>query len=86
MTTVRSSGVSTEPMSLNFSDCAQPPSGAVQYCQVKATSAEVTGVPSDHTRPSFSFQVMVVRSSDTPPFSTVGISSASHGTMVPFSL
>jgi len=34
----------------------------------------------------FSFQVMVVRSSDTPPFSTVGISAARKGTSSPFSL
>jgi len=55
----------------------------VQYCQVNTASAEVTGVPSDHTRPGFSFQVIVVRSSETPPFCTVGMSSARKGTRTP---
>jgi gamma-glutamylcysteine synthetase len=50
---------------------------------VNAKSAEVSGVPSDHMMPSAMVQVIEVRSSDTPPFSTVGISSASHGTIVP---
>ena len=68
----------------NLANCAQPPSGFMQYCAVNTRSAEVTGVPSDHSRPSFSFQVMDVRSSDTPPFATVGISSVRYGTKEPF--
>ena len=46
---------------------------------MKSTSAAVSGLPSDQTIPSLRVQVMVVRSSETPPFSTVGISAASDG-------
>ena len=73
---VRSSTASTLSTPSNFDSCAQPPSGCMQYSAVKTASAEVTGVPSDHKRPGFSFQVIVVRSSETPPFSSVGIDSA----------
>ena len=45
----------------------------------------VTGVPSAQRMPGLSFQVMVVRSSEMPPFSTVGISSASQGSNCPVS-
>ena len=48
----------------------------MQYSPVNTTSSAVTGVPSDHFMPGFSFQVIDVRSSATPPFSTVGISVA----------
>ena len=41
---------------------------------VNFTSAEVTGDPSDHNKPSFNLQVIAVRSALTPPFATVGIS------------
>lgn len=47
----------------------------MQYSAVNTTSAEVSGEPSDHFSPGFSFQVMEVMSCDTPPFSSVGISS-----------
>src|SRR5438132_3284672 len=43
---------------------------------VKTTSSAVTGLPSDHLRPGFSFQVTVLKSADTPPFATVGMSAA----------
>jgi hypothetical protein len=49
------------------------------------TSAEVKGVPSDQRRPGVIFQVIEVRSSLMPPFSTVGISSTSQGVIVPVS-
>ncbi|MOA32877.1 hypothetical protein D3C78_1541290 [compost metagenome] len=65
--------------------CAQPPSGAVQYFQVKMTSSAVSGVPSDHLMSLFSFHVMLSRSFATPPLSTVGISLTSIGTSSPFS-
>ena len=57
----------------------------MQYSYVNAKSSEVSGLPSDHMTPSLIVQVIEVRSSETPPFSTVGIDSASHGTMVPVS-
>jgi hypothetical protein len=57
----------------------------MQYWAVKTASSAVTGVPSDQTRPSLSTQVISVRSSETPPFSTVGMSSARKGTKVPVS-
>ena len=57
----------------------------MQYCQVNTTSSAVSGVPSDHVTPSLSVQVIEVRSSEMPPFSTVGISSTSQGTISPVS-
>ena len=77
------SGVSTLVTSMYFSDWAQPPPSAVQYSQENLTSSDVTGVPSDHFRPPFSFQVIWVKSALTPPFSTVGTVSTSHGTNAP---
>jgi hypothetical protein len=65
--------------------CAQPPSGAVQYFQVKITSSAVSGVPSDHFTSLFSFQVMLSKSFATPPLSIVGISVTNIGTSSPFS-
>ena len=47
--------------------------------------AAVKALPSDHRMPGFSFQVIAVRSSVTPPFSTVGISSTSQGCIAPVS-
>ena len=55
----------------------------MQYCQVKTASLAVTGEPSDQSSPSLSFQVIVVKSADTPPFSTVGISCARSGARSP---
>jgi len=52
---------------------------------VKTASSAVTGEPSDHFRSGSSFQVIVVRSSEMPPFSTVGISVTSLGTSAPVS-
>jgi len=43
-----------------------------------------TPLPSDHSSPSLSVHVIDIRSSETPPFSIVGISTASLGTIVPF--
>src|SRR5438093_9369626 len=45
--------------------------------KVKATSSAVNALPSDHLTPCFSFHVTEVKSADTPPFATVGISAAS---------
>ena len=55
----------------------------MQYFQVKTASSAVIGLPSDHIRPSFSVQVIDVRSSEMPPFSTVGMLSASQGVIWP---
>ena len=63
----------------------QPASGCRQYSPENTTSWAVSGVPSDHWTSFLSFQVMERRSEATPPFATVGISSTSTGTMVPFS-
>ena len=46
-------------------------------------SSAVTSLPSDHFNPSFSVQVMDRRSAETPPFPTVGISTANAGTSSP---
>ena len=61
----------------------QPISSFRQYSAENTTSAAVNGVPSDHTMSCLSVQVMDFRSAATPPFSTVGISAASAGTIVP---
>ena len=82
--TVSSSIASTAVTLSKYWTCAQPPSGSVQYSQVKTTSSAVKGVPSDQVTPGFSFQVIDFRSSEMPPFSTVGISEASQGTISPF--
>src|SRR5690606_28015543 len=78
---VRSSTASTLATPANEPDCVQPVCSSVQYCQVKTASSAVTGVPSDQTRPSLRVQVMDIRSSATPPFSVVGTSAASAGTI-----
>ena len=71
-------------MPSNLVACEQPPSGWVQYCQVKTASSAVTGVPSDHFRSGRSFQVIEVMSAEMPPLSSVGISVMSFGTITPF--
>ena len=58
----------------------------MQYSPVNFTSADVTADPSDHLSPLFSFHVIDLRSALTPPFATVGISSAKNGTSAPVSL
>ena len=63
----------------------QPISSFRQYAAENATSAAVSGVPSDQVTPCLRVQVMDLRSAATPPFSTVGIAAASAGTMVPVS-
>ena len=70
---VRASIASTLSTPSYFDNCAQPPSGCMQYLAVNTRSADVTSEPSDHLRPSLSFHVIDVRSSETPPFPTVGI-------------
>ena len=49
---------------------------SAMYLDVNTTSSAVTAVPSDHLSPSMSFHVTVVKSEETPPFATVGISFA----------
>src|SRR5690606_41376847 len=78
---VRSSTASTLATPANEPDCVQPVCSSVQYSQVKTASSAVMGVPSDQTRPSLRVQVMDIRSSATPPFSVVGPSAASAGTI-----
>jgi hypothetical protein len=78
--TVRSSTATTSATPANRSVNEQPEPSAMQYSHENTTSAEVSGVPSDHTTPSLRVQVTDIRSSATPPFSTVGISVASLGT------
>ena len=81
--TVRSSSASTFVTSSNLASWEQPPAGSRQYSAVNATSAAVTGLPSDQSRPSRSLQVTVPRSGDTPPLATVGTEAASQGTRFP---
>ena len=70
-----------EVTSVKFEVALQPPSGFMQYSPENTTSVAVSGVPSDQITPGFSFQVIEVKSAATPPFSTVGISAASAGTI-----
>src|SRR3981081_2547413 len=75
MTTVFASGDEIfAPTVLSF--VVEAVAGSAICWNVKTTSSAVTGVPSDHLRPGFSFQVTFVKSADTPPFATVGISAA----------
>ena len=85
MRTVRSSSASIPLTLLKPEIGLQPISSFRQYAAENATSAAVNGVPSDQVTPCLSVQVMERRSAATPPFSTVGISAASAGTMVPLS-
>jgi len=50
--------------------------GSAMSEKVKATSSALKGVPSDHLTFWRSFHVTVMRSADTPPLATVGISAA----------
>src|SRR5215210_1210195 len=53
---------------------------SVAYSQVKTTSSAEKGWPSLQVMPSFSFQVTLLPSAASRPFSLVGISAASSGT------
>ena len=85
MRTVWSSSASTPVTSVKLERGLQPISSFRQYSAENTTSAAVNGVPSDHTTSCLSGQVIDMRSTATPPFSTVGISEASAGIMVPVS-
>ena len=69
--------------SANLLDCAQPPSGSIQYSPENTTSCAVNAEPSDHFMPGVIFQVIDIRSALTPPFATVGISVTSHAVNSP---
>ena len=81
--TVSGSGVSTSVINSYSLAKAEPLAASRAASQVCLTSAEVNGVPSDQRTSGFSFQVTVVRSSETPPFSSVGSSAASCGWKLP---
>ena len=81
---MRLSTASTEETPSKWLSAVQPVASLVQYCQVKTASSADTTLPSDQLSPSFSFQVIEVRSCETPPFSMVGISAAKAGTRLPF--
>ena len=85
MRTVWSSSASTPVTSVKLERGLQPISSFRQYAAENTTSAAVNGVPSDQTTSCRSGQVMDMRSAATPPFSTVGMSAASAGTIVPVS-
>ena len=57
--------------------------GSAAYSQLKTTSSAVKGFPSCHWTPFFSRQVTERPSRATPPFWTLGSSSASTGTRLP---
>ena len=52
---------------------------------MNTASSAVNADPSDHLIPFLIFQVIEVKSLETPPFATVGIDSASQASMFPFS-
>src|SRR5260221_4002258 len=75
MTTVLASfTVAFAPTVLSF--VVEAVAGSAICWKVNTTSSAVTAEPSDHLRPSFSFQVTVLKSAETPPFATVGIVAA----------
>ena len=82
-TAVRSSGVSTSEIVDHGRMFTEAFDSVVTHCQVNLTSFEVKGVPSDHTTPSRSLSVALVRSSASWPFSTEGTSVARYGMIVP---
>src|SRR5256885_14510846 len=53
------------------------------YVYVKTTSSAEKGEPSEYLTPCLSFHVTVVRSAETPPLATVGISAARRRTGAP---
>ena len=73
----------TDATSAHFENVVVALSLSHRYVQLKTTSALEKAEPSDHLRPGFSFQVTVVRSFDTPPLTTVGISAARTATGLP---
>ena len=66
--------------------CVAVLSGLETASQVNLMSSEVSGSPSDQSKPGFSFQVIVLPSFVMPPFSSDGISAASAGTTTPSGL
>ena len=52
---------------------------------MNTASSAVNSDPSDHLTPFLIFHVIEVKSFETPPLATVGITSASHATIFPFS-
>ena len=81
--TVRSSRASTDVTPEKSPLAVHPVASSVQYCHVKTTSCAVRLLPSDQARSSRSVHVMEVRSSATPPLSSVGMSAARAGTSTP---
>ena len=57
--------------------------GSAAYSHVKITSAAVNGCPSCHTTSRLRRQMVESPSRATAPFSTLGTSCASTGTIVP---
>ncbi len=57
--------------------------GSLAYSQVKTQSSAVNGCPSCQVTPRLSFQVTLLPSAATPPFSRVGTSAARMGTRLP---
>ena len=83
MTTVCSSGVSTDSTLSWPVRERTATSGFMIVSQVNWTSRAVNGSPSCHLASSRSVNVQVSPSSEMPPFSTVGTSVARLGTNVP---
>src|ERR1051325_3498693 len=76
MTTVLASFATTDFTPSVLLSVVEAVAGSWICVNVKTTSSAVTAVPSDHFRPGRIFHVTVVKSADTPPFATVGISDA----------
>src|SRR5262245_2490113 len=83
--TVVGSTASTFSIGRKFARVKQAVASSAQYCQVNTTSSAVKSLPSDHLMPGLSFQVTVLRSLETSPFSTVGTSAARFSESLPFS-
>ena len=75
--TVRSSTASTDLTPASLSMAVQPVGLSMQNRHVKTTSSLVKSLPSDHVTPSINCHVIDRLSLAKPPFSRVGISSAS---------
>ena len=83
MTTVCSSGVSTDSTLSWPVRERTATSGFMIVSQVNCTSRELNGSPSCHLASSRRVNVQVNPSSEMPPFSLVGISAARLGVNVP---
>ena len=81
--TVSSSRAWIDAIPSNALFAVHPVASSEQYRHVNTTSSDVTSLPSDHFTPSFSFHVIHIRSCENPPFSIVGMSAASAGTILP---